>query len=111
MSLTPDRVRELALAFEEAVELPHFHLTSFRIRKKIFATMDVEKRLVMISLTPVEQSLFIDGDAIRPVPGGWGAKGATHFEIDRVRPAVFEHALRIAYRCKAPAKLGEKLRD
>jgi hypothetical protein len=111
MVLTVERVRELALAYDEAVELPHFHLTSFRIRNKIFATMDVEKRLVMISLTPVEQSLFVDGGAIRPVPGGWGAKGATHFEIERVRPEVFEHALRIAYRGKAPKTLAQKYED
>ncbi len=109
--LTVDEVRELALAFDEAVELPHFHLTSFRIRKKIFATMDAEERLVMIALTPVEQSLFVDGDGIRPVPGGWGLKGSTHFAIDRVRRDVFEHALRTAYRAKAPKSLARKYED
>ncbi|MBK7705815.1 MAG: MmcQ/YjbR family DNA-binding protein [Acidobacteria bacterium] len=111
MSLTVEKVRELALGFEESVELPHFHLTSFRIRKKIFATIDVEKRLAMISLTPVEQSLFVDDDTIYPVPNAWGAKGATYFEIGRVRPEVFKDALRVAYRGKAPAKLAEKYQD
>lgn len=109
--LTVEQVRKLALAFDEAVELPHFHLVSFRVGTKIFSTMDTQKRLVMIALTPVEQSLFVDGDAIRPVPGGWGLKGSTHFEIDRVRPAVFEHALRIAYRAKAPKALAQKYED
>ncbi len=109
--LTVERVRELALAFEAAVELPHFHLVSFRVGKKIFATMNEAERLVMIALTPVEQSLFVNGDSIRPVPGGWGLKGSTHFEIERVRPDVFEHALRIAYRAKAPKALAQKYED
>ena len=106
--LTIEKMREMALAYEEAVEEPHFHLTSFRIRKKIFATLDTEKRLAMIALSPVEQSLFVDGDAIRPVPGAWGAKGATHFDLSRVRQDVFEHAIGIAYRSKAPKSLAEK---
>lgn len=109
--MSTQELRELALGFEEAVELPHFHLRSFRVRKKIFATMDEEKRLVMAALTPLEQSLFADGDSIRPVPGGWGAKGATHFDLDRVRPDVLEHALRLAYCGKAPKALTDRYRD
>ena len=29
--------RKLALSFEDAEELPHFHLASFRYKKKIFS--------------------------------------------------------------------------
>ncbi len=109
--VTVDDFRDLALAFEEAIEAPHFHLTSFRIRKKVFATLHIEERLAMISLSPIEQSLFVDGGAVRPVPGNWGAKGATHFELDRVGTEIVEHALRLAYRAKAPKSLAERLRD
>lgn len=109
--VTVDGFRDLALAFEEAQESPHFHLTSFRIRKKIFATLDIEKRLAMIALSPIEQSIFIDGGAVRPVPGGWGAKGATHFELDRVGHATMEHAVRLAYCAKAPRSLAQRHRD
>lgn len=109
--LTVDEVRELALAFDDAVEMPHFHLTSFRVRKKIFATMDADKRQVMIALSPIEQSLFVNGDSIRPVPGAWGLKGSTHFDIDGVDHDVFGHALRVAYRAKAPKVLAQKYED
>ena len=99
------------MAFDEAVEAPHFHLTSFRIRGKIFATLDTEKRLVMVPLTPVEQTLFVNGDSIRPVPGGWGAKGATHFDLGRAPVEIFRHALSLAFCLKAPKSLAEKYRD
>ena len=35
-----DTFRKLALSFPEATEEPHFEKTSFRVKKKIFATYD-----------------------------------------------------------------------
>ena len=35
-----DTFRKLALSFDEAVEQPHFEKPSFRVNKKIFATLD-----------------------------------------------------------------------
>lgn len=103
-----EKVRKLALAFEETVELPHFELISFRINKKIFATMDVEKKRVMLKLSLIEQSLFVDNQTVYPVPNAWGAKGATYFDLKAVRENVFKDALRTAYCLVAPKKLAEK---
>jgi len=36
---SPLQVRQFALAMPEASEAPHFDMTSFRVRGKIFATM------------------------------------------------------------------------
>jgi hypothetical protein len=36
--------KKLALSFEETQELPHFEKTSFRVNKKIFATLDLKKK-------------------------------------------------------------------
>lgn len=38
MSMTLDQIRRYALALPQATEDPHFKLTSFRVRGKIFAT-------------------------------------------------------------------------
>lgn len=105
-----EQVRMMALGFEEAVELPHFERTSFRIRKKIFATMDEKAGIAVLMFTPVEQSLFMkfDEKAIYPVSGGWGAKGATVFELAKVKKKIFEDAVSVAYCLKAPKKLAEK---
>lgn len=36
--------RKLALSFENAAEEPHFEKTSFRVKKKIFATYDKKEK-------------------------------------------------------------------
>ena len=40
--MTLAQVRRIALSLPEATEEPHFHLTSFRVRGKIFATAPPE---------------------------------------------------------------------
>ncbi len=105
-----ETVRELALSFPETDEHPHFHLTAFRVKKKIFCTIHEKDKRVMVKLTPVDQSVFcaFDKNIIYPVPGGWGKKGATFIEIARVKKAMFKDALTTAYCTVAPEKLAEK---
>jgi len=38
-----ETVRQLALSFPETEECPHFHLRAFKVKKKIFATLDKEE--------------------------------------------------------------------
>ena len=68
--LTPAAVRKLALSFEGTVELPHFERTSFRVNKKIFATMLEKDNLAVLMLSPVDQSVFctFDKTMMYPVP-------------------------------------------
>jgi hypothetical protein len=105
-----ETVRKMALTFEEAVELPHFERTSFRVNKKIFATMDLEKKLVCVMLSPVDQSVFtaFDPSVIYPVPNKWGLKGATYVELKKVRKDMLKDMLTVAYCTVAPKKLSEK---
>lgn len=108
--LSPGTVRKMALSFPETEELPHFHLTSFRVRKKIFVTMDETMKRVMVKLNPVEQSVFcsFDKTVIYPVPGGWGKKGATYIELAKVKKSMLKDALTVAWCLTAPPKLAEK---
>jgi hypothetical protein len=103
-------VRKFALSFEEAIELPHFHLTSFRVNKKIFATLDLKKQLLMVKLSEIDQSAFsaFDKTIIYPVPGAWGKKGATYIELKKVRAEILKDAVTISYCNVAPKKLVEK---
>lgn len=104
------KVRELALAFPETDEHPHFHTKAFRVKKKIFCTLHEKDNKVMVRLTPVDQSVFcaFDDKIIYPVPGGWGKKGATFVELARVKLSMFKDALTTAYCTVAPPKLAEK---
>src|ERR1041384_2460831 len=99
-------VRKLALSFPGAEELPHFHLVSFRLYNKIFATLWVKEDRAMLKLSLVDQSAFcsIDGEAFRPVPGGWGARGATFVELGKVRKDMLKDAITTAYRRVASKK-------
>lgn len=107
-----ETLRKLALSFPETVELPHFDLTSFRVKKKIFATFSPEKQRAMLKLSQVDQSVFcsFDNNIIYPVPGGWGKKGCTYFELKKIKKAMLEDALIQAYCHVAPKSLAEKMR-
>ncbi len=101
----------LALSFPESIELPHFDKTSFRVNKKIFATLDLKKERAMLKLPLIEQSVFcsFDSEIIYPVAGGWGKKGATYFELKKLKKQMLKDALTIAYSNVAPKGLVEKI--
>jgi predicted DNA-binding protein (MmcQ/YjbR family) len=91
--------RKLALSFKDAEEKPHFHLASFRVKKKIFATLWAKEKRAMIKLPVVEQSVFCsyDNEVFFPVPGAWGKKGATFVDLQKVKTKILKEALTIAY--------------
>jgi len=66
--VTIDEITEMALSFEEAVEQPHFHKSSFRVRNKIFATLDSRENTVVLKFSNHEQSVFADFGAIKAGP-------------------------------------------
>ena len=97
--VTIETFRQMALAFPDAVELPHFDRASFSINKKIFATLDEKKKIAVLMFSPLEQSVFcaFDKTIIYPVPGGWGLKGATIFEMQKMKKAMMHDALQVVY--------------
>lgn len=103
--------RQIALSFPEVIEAPHFEKTSFRVNKKIFATLDSKNNLACLMLSEIDQSVFsaYDKTIIYPVPNKWGAKGATYIDLKKVKKSVLKDALTVSYRKIAPTKLAEKL--
>ena len=91
--------KELALSFPETVEQPHFEKTSFRFRKKIFATLSEETSLAVIKLSAVDQSVFssFDKTIIYPVENKWGKQGWTAINLKKVRKNMLKDALTTAY--------------
>ncbi|HYG49332.1 MAG TPA: MmcQ/YjbR family DNA-binding protein, partial [Flavobacteriales bacterium] len=87
--------KKLTLSLGDVVELPHFERTSFRVNKKIFATLDEKKQLACLMLDPVDQSTFCtyDKSVIYPVPNKWGLKGATYIELKKVPAPLLKDAL------------------
>src|SRR5690349_14605673 len=98
--VTQATFRQLALSFPGAEEQPHFHLASFRVKKKIFATLWEKENRAMLKLSLVDQSVFCafeNGTVFFPVPGGWGKKGATFVDLSKVRKDMLKDALTTAY--------------
>jgi hypothetical protein len=97
--ITVDVFRKLALSFDDVVELPHFEKTSFRVNKKIFATLDEKKNIAMLKLSLIDQSVFCDlsDGEIYPVPGAWGKQGATYFDLKKVKKKIFRDAMQCSY--------------
>ena len=111
--VTIGSIRKLALSFPEATEDPHFEKTSFRVKKKIFATYDEKLKRVCIKLSEIDQNVFSSADKtiIFPVDNKWGKQGWTLIDIEKVHPDLFLDALTTAYCEVAPRKLAEQLQN
>jgi hypothetical protein len=98
--------RSLALSFARTEEQPHFEISSFRVNKKIFATYHPKENRAMLKLSLISQSVYVsyNSSLFFPVPGGWGAKGATLVELSKVAKSIFMEALSTAYREVAEGK-------
>jgi len=108
--ITIEQARNAALSLPEAEEKPHFDLTSFRVKNKIFATIHADKNYMMVKLSVIDQSVFCsyNKEVIFPVPGGWGKQGATFINLKKVKKAMLLDALKTAWKTTAPAKLIER---
>lgn len=107
-----DTLRKLALSFPETTEEPHFEKTSFRVKKKIFATYDDKTRSACVKLSEIDQSVFSAAAEaiIYPVNNKWGKQGWTLIEMDRVNKDLFVDILTTAYCGIAPKKLAEQIK-
>ena len=105
--------RKMALAFPEATEEAHFEKTSFRVKKKIFATYDEIKERACIKLSEIDQDVFSSADKtiVFPVDNKWGKQGWTLIEMSKVRKELFIDALTSAYYKVAPKKLSDQIRQ
>lgn len=103
-----ETIRELSLAFSEAAEEPHFEKPSFRIQKKIFATVDLKNNRACVKLSVSDQDIFslFDKTTIYPVPNKWGQQGWTFVELKTVRLAVLKDILAAAFCEVAPPKIA-----
>jgi hypothetical protein len=104
MAVDPERARRLALGLRGASAAPHFHRLAFRTPRKIFATLDAAARDLNLMFTPDLRDFFCEQApaAFAPVPGGWGAKGATRCDLDAVDEQTLNSALIAAHRLAGP---------
>lgn len=104
--ISTDTFKQKALSFPVTTEQPHFDKISFRVKKKIFATLDENTGQASLKLTPLDQSVFcaFDNSIVYPANGAWGTHGWTIFELNKVNKGMIRDALKIAYRGVASKK-------
>ncbi|MBL7849597.1 MAG: MmcQ/YjbR family DNA-binding protein [Cyclobacteriaceae bacterium] len=104
--------RKIALSFPATTEAPHFEKTSFKVRKKIFATYDAVNKRACLKLSEIDQDVFASADrtTIYPVNNKWGKQGWTLIEMHNVNKDLFTDALTTAYCTVAPKTLAEQIR-
>ncbi|RYU91457.1 MmcQ/YjbR family DNA-binding protein [Mucilaginibacter terrigena] len=103
-----ETIRKVALSLPEVTEEPHFEKTSFRVNKKIFATMVSEHNRATVKLSPAEQDIFctFDSTVIFPVPNKWGKQGWTHINLQTVKEEMINEIIKAAYCEIAPKHLA-----
>ena len=102
-----ETARRLALSLPETEEQDHRGRPSFRVGKRIFATLWPEERRAVLKLFPDDQAALVSlkPDCFSPIPGGWGRQGWTNVVLDHITPEELEEALRTAWRQVAPKRL------
>jgi hypothetical protein len=107
----PEDVRRLALALPEAHEEPHFDSTSFRVKGKIFATMDpaFADGSFVLKLDPEDQHNLVEGHSgrVAPVDGYWGRSGWTRVRARDLSADDLAGFLQMAWSNVAPKKLAK----
>lgn len=104
-------LNQYALSLPEATEEPHFEKRSYRVKKKIFATVSEQEGFFVVKLTEMQQSLFCkwDESACHPVPNKWGLQGWTRVYFEKVDEDFLKDIVKTSYSNVAPKKLVELL--
>src|SRR5712692_7791477 len=104
--MTVDQFRRLALSFPETSEGAHMNHPDFRVRGRIFATLQPDDRWGMVKLPPEQQQAFVESEpsAFVPVKGAWGRQGCTSVLLKAVKTATLRHALALAWQDAAGKK-------
>jgi len=109
--MTADQFRRLALGFPETIESAHMNHPDFRVKGKIFATLDSNEKRGMVKLTPEQQAQFVGSapEVFEPCAGAWGERGCTHVKLRAAKKATVLPALFAAWRKTAPKLLAQQL--
>lgn len=109
--MTPDSFRKLALSMPDAYEAPHFNRTSFRVGKRIFATMLEDQKEAMIPVRPIElcyAMLKAEPEKLIDHGGFSRAFGSLGLRLPKVTLKLVEPMMRAAYERVAPRPKSPK---
>lgn len=101
-----DAVREFALRLPEATEQPHFDMSSFRVRGKIFATVPPDEKHLHIFVDDDETKASVAEDPAAFEELWWGKKlSGVRVNLAAAKAPHVRELLTESWRRKAPKKL------
>lgn len=101
-------VRRLALSLPEATEEPHFHLSSFRVKGKIFATVAPDGSFMNVFVDDAQREIMVTVDPKAYESLKWGKTSYLHVHIAAAKARDVKVLLRSSWERKAPKKLLAK---
>ena len=110
--MTPSAFRKLALSLPGAHEEPHFERTSFRVGKKIFATMTADGSEAMVRVQPHDfvESLLESKPAVFFSHGGWTTRlGAVGVRLAKAPAGLLCELLTESWARVAPKRVRDQL--
>jgi hypothetical protein len=110
--MTAKAFRALALALPEAREEPHFERASFRVGKKIFATLTADGSEAMVRVTPRTRlyALLKTQPEVFFSYGGWTERnGSVGVHLKRVDAAQMQELVTESWRLVAPKRVLAQL--
>ena len=106
IAMTLQQVRQFALSLPETKEEPHFHLTSFRVRGKIFATAAPNGEYLHLFLPENEREAALETEPDFLGPLSWGKRiVGVRAIFPGAKVAVVNTLLSQAWLHRAPKKL------
>jgi hypothetical protein len=105
--MTPKALQRFALSLPDAHEEPHFERTSFRVGKKIFATMtpDGEEAMVKVPAPDGVQVLLSMSPDVFFSHGTWTTRnGALGVRLAKVNATLMQELLMDAWKLVAPKR-------
>ncbi len=109
--MTPATFRKLALSFPDSTEEPHFERTSFRVKKKIFATMVSDGSEAMVKVVPALRckDLLKEHPEVFFSHGYWTQKlGAIGVKLPKADAKLMRELLDGAWQGVAPKRARAK---
>lgn len=103
-----ETARTYALSLPETTEEPHFELSSFRVRGKIFTTVPDTGKHLHVRIDPDEVRALIEGDSAAYEEIWWGKRLMTDWVrvyLPAAKTAEVRELLEDAWRRRAPKRL------
>ena len=102
--ITEKHVRQLALALPEAVELPHWGNPSFRVRKRIFATLREYEGLAVLKIAADDHEVLMQAMPDTFVTNAWSQQGWIGVRMDTIDTDIFGGLIEGAWSRVAPKR-------